>query len=457
LELRNAVPKYAGEGTHRQIPAAQTLERIGPHLRTIGVTRVANITWLDRVGIPVYNAIVPRSDDVLSVYNGKGPTPIDAKASAVMEAVERFSAWQPRTADVIASYNDLAASGQAAIDPLTVNLETDRRYRHGMPLSWLRGYDLLNEESVLVPQCLCGYYRRFHELRCFRIATTNGLASGNCLEEAVCHALCEVIERDDWTMAELVSNRLKQAVTKRAAGAAAEAADWLEDRYPSIDLSTLPAEAQHFVELFVNAGVRITLRNTTTATGLASVAAIAVEYVGETFATAHGGHAVHPDARVAVTRALTEAAQSRAVDIQGMREDISLPDDDVEPWNRHVNRNPNVDLSQWPYRESKAQASFGALPSTPSDDVMADIRLMLDQLRACGIARAVAVDLSVSCLPAKVVRLVVPGMEAWALDQSKLGPRSSAHWNGVLRELLEVRRQRRADPSEDGHQTGAEG
>ena len=55
---------------------------------SLGVTRLANITGLDRVGIPVYAAVVPKSDGIISVYNGKGRRPIDAKVGALMEAID---------------------------------------------------------------------------------------------------------------------------------------------------------------------------------------------------------------------------------------------------------------------------------------------------------------------------------------------------------------------------------
>jgi len=74
VKLRSRVPKVNGSGVHREFTAADTYRRVAPYLRRAGVTRVADITWLDRIGIPVYNAISPRSNDVISVYNGKGLT-----------------------------------------------------------------------------------------------------------------------------------------------------------------------------------------------------------------------------------------------------------------------------------------------------------------------------------------------------------------------------------------------
>ncbi|MFJ8025534.1 hypothetical protein [Streptomyces sp. NPDC096311] len=76
-------------GTHRTCPPAQTWARIAPLLTAAGVTRIADVTWLDDIGIPVYQAISPANNH-LSVYQGKGLDHISAKVSAAMEAIERW-------------------------------------------------------------------------------------------------------------------------------------------------------------------------------------------------------------------------------------------------------------------------------------------------------------------------------------------------------------------------------
>lgn len=63
--------KHFRRGTHRLVPPEVTWERIRPILRTLGITRVADVTGLDDVGIPVHQAIRPASH-TLSVSQGKG-------------------------------------------------------------------------------------------------------------------------------------------------------------------------------------------------------------------------------------------------------------------------------------------------------------------------------------------------------------------------------------------------
>ena len=91
-------------GFHRICPPEDTLARVWPLLSTVGVTRVSDITGLDRIGVPVWSSVVPKSRDILSVYNGKGTTPVAARTSAVMEAVERYAAALPLRPVVVATH-----------------------------------------------------------------------------------------------------------------------------------------------------------------------------------------------------------------------------------------------------------------------------------------------------------------------------------------------------------------
>lgn len=438
MRLRSRVRKALGVGVHRELPAASTFERMAPHLRVIGVTRVADITGLDRIGIPVYNAICPRSRDSISVYSGKGATPIDAKTSAVMEAAERYFAALPRRPATVAGYAQLADADRSALDPCDFNLELHPEYRPELPISWVEGYDLMNEESVLVPRFLAGYHQVFHETPCYRIATTNGIASGNSLEEAICHGLTELIERDDWTMADLISNRLGRVLDPDALDPdlAAAVSRWLRQCHPSIDPGSLPAESARLAERFWSAGAEVELKDLTSATGIPTILATVSEDLGPTFSRSHQGAGTHPDRDVALMRALTEVAQSRVVDMSAVREDFSLPTDEVEPWFMHGRRAGPARDDAWAHHSSGRTSPFSELPSYPSDDVVVDIRLMLDRLAARGLGRAVVVDLSPADLPVKVVRVIVPGLESFVLDRSRLGPRGTAVVNDTLHALL---------------------
>ena len=78
-------------GFHRGVTPEETLDRVLPLASRIGITRLCDITGLDRTGIPVWSSVMPKSLDVLSVYNGKGATHTAAKVGAIMEAFERHA------------------------------------------------------------------------------------------------------------------------------------------------------------------------------------------------------------------------------------------------------------------------------------------------------------------------------------------------------------------------------
>ncbi|MEV4457142.1 YcaO-like family protein [Microbispora sp. NPDC049633] len=442
MRLRRHIPKINGTGAHREVSSEVTWDRVRPHLRRAGITRVADITWLDRVGIPVYNAISPRSHDVISVYNGKGARPIDAMTSAVMEGIERFSAWLPVRPAAIASYEELSAQGRPVLNPRDYNLKLSRHYRDDAPISWVEGFDLLNEESVLVPQDGAVYNMKMHEPPTYEISTTNGLASGNSLEEAICHALCEVIERDSITIAELLSSQLSQVLEKGLHVERQPAAifERLKELHPHLDMESLPPRVQALVQQFHTAGIEMRLINITTDLGVASFMAATAEDLGPTVSQGHGGFGTHPDAEVALLRAISECAQGRAVDIQAMREDISLPGEDVPRHLYHVRRSSTLDKGGWAWRPVGARVRMSDIPSRPSEDIIADIEFMLGRLRSCGIRRAVVVDLSPPGIPVNVVRLLVPHLESWGVDYSKLGERGAGAWTRALNELAEKKR-----------------
>jgi ribosomal protein S12 methylthiotransferase accessory factor len=95
---------------------AETLA-LEPAIRALyGITRVADLTQLDRIGIPVYSAVVPDARDSVSVYAGKGTTHEAARAGAIMEAAERGAVRRATTAPRTGkrSSNGLASGNTAS-------------------------------------------------------------------------------------------------------------------------------------------------------------------------------------------------------------------------------------------------------------------------------------------------------------------------------------------------------
>jgi YcaO-like protein with predicted kinase domain len=86
------------KGTIRQISPRETIERARSVFANVGITRVANVTGLDSIGVPTWIAVRPLARS-LSVSQGKGLTHELAVASAVMECIEFHHAEMGLRAD----------------------------------------------------------------------------------------------------------------------------------------------------------------------------------------------------------------------------------------------------------------------------------------------------------------------------------------------------------------------
>jgi ribosomal protein S12 methylthiotransferase accessory factor len=389
IRLQSCRKAYAKE-TQRTVPPEETLELARAKLPAAGITRVADITNLDRIGIPVFSSIRPTAEaGAISVYNGKGATPIEAEVSAMMEGIERYSGEMDGREIVTGRYSDLSAD-RNAIDP--ADLILPERVPADMVVPWVAGYDVMQGEEVLVPA-----HAVFHPLpvtcgRLFR-TNTNGLASGNTIEEAVFHALMEVVERDAWSLVE---------VTKRTG--------------PQIE-GVMDGLAADLLAKFAAAGVEITLRDITSDTGIPTVAAVADDVVLKDPALLTIGMGSHTSARIAVLRALTEVAQSRLTQIHGAREDTDTAD-----VRRMIGYERTKRLNRHWFAEN-GSIEFAAMPSFDSDDFLTDIGHVTGLLAQAGLSRVIVADLTRPEIGIPVVRVIVPGLEMYAMDQDRMGRR----------------------------------
>ena len=83
--------RFKTAGLTRTVPPDETVRRHGELGRRLGITRIADVTGLDRIGIPTFSAIVPDSGDYLSVYMGKGSRRADARAGIQSSSPRRVS------------------------------------------------------------------------------------------------------------------------------------------------------------------------------------------------------------------------------------------------------------------------------------------------------------------------------------------------------------------------------
>jgi YcaO-like protein with predicted kinase domain len=411
------------DGIDRLVPAAQTVGSVTAIAESFGVTRLADITGLDRVGIPVYSAIVPDSDDDLSVYNGKGIRAVDAKAGALMEAIERQTALKTRFPFVEDSFLNLRKS-RPVLDPKSINQELAPTYSDDHVYSWIEGLDIVAGRPCWVPAKFAGFncYDVPHPA-CFTLTDTNGLASGNCREEAICHALCELAERDAWTMVELGAHQMPRE--RRAFAVGIEARDGPDDleMFPCVDLGS-----NELLTKFCQAGLFPAVRDMTSTMGVPAFFASVTEESITGYPMAHCGLGANPNAEVAARRALLELAQSRCVDIQAVREDIKEPGTVAEHFAMHTRRVNVIDHNSWYFGGSKHRRKLSDVPSHSFPTIEEDLRFLVEHFAASGLHQIIVIDFTSNLTTYSVVRVIVPGIESWVLDHGRLGPRAIEFW-----------------------------
>jgi ribosomal protein S12 methylthiotransferase accessory factor len=384
-----ATPKHHLSGTHRACEPAETWSRLAPRLSEFGITRVGDITGLDRIGIPVWIAVRPNSRS-LSVSQGKGLDHVAARVSAAMECVEIAHAEQPARPLRFESYAELREVAEV-VDVSTLPPARNSLFTPERKLLWIEAYDLLRGASVWVP------YEMVHTDATVPwmpgsgafLASTNGLASGNNLAEAVLHGLCEVIERDALAMWEFSGEEF-QAATR-------------------LDLSTTsdPVVGE-LLERYSRAGISVMAWDITGDVGIPVVQCVIFDTGADPLfkpMPAAFGAGCHPSRVVALTRAMTEAAQSRLTVIAGSRDDFgraryrTTQDPEALEYNRGL------------VTEQPAVLPFGSLPTWTSETVDGDLRRVLDLLRGVGVPQVLAIDLSIEGMPVSVARVIVPVLE----------------------------------------------
>jgi thioglycine synthase len=387
MKLGPCIKTYKDD-THRALPPEVTQERVEAKMPAAGITRVADITNLDRIGIPVFSSIRPMADrGAVSVYNGKGATPAEARVSAMMEGLERYSA-EVRDRDLkIARYSSL---GTGALNPVDLILPAGADADAEIP--WVLGWDIMNDVEIQVPANAVFHPLSSDYQRLFR-TNTSGLASGNVIEEAIFHGLAEVIERDAWALVEMTRN--------------------MGPLISDVDES----HARQLLDKFAAAEVDVYLRDITSDIGVATCAAVADDVLLRDPTLLTTGMGTHTSARIAVLRALTEVAQSRLTQIHGAREDTTLADfrkqigyDRTKRINRH-------------WFEASEKKSFSEIESFESDDFLLDIKYMLKKLAEAGLDQVVVVDLTREEIGVPVVRVIVPGLEVAGVDPERVGKR----------------------------------
>lgn len=381
--------KRLDRGTHRVVTAAETLIRLRPLLAPVGITRVANVTGLDLLGIPVVMVCRPNARS-LAISQGKGRELDAAKASGVMESLELYHAERICLPLVLATHNELRYSRQVVKVqrlPRTVhsNFHNDRA------LLWVEGSDLLTQRRKLLP------FELVHTNFVLPLPTgsgafvlsSNGLASGNHILEAIVHGLCEVIERDAATL-HWLQGEAEQA-RRRV-------------RLSSVD----DPDCRRLLDLLDAADMRVGIWDITSDVGVPAYRCIIAERDRGSFRSIGPieGYGCHLARGTALSRAITEAAQGRLTLIAGARDDNDRrryqDSKDAALYGRSIK-----ELSR------DGQRAFHECEERVHADLDQDLSWILERLAAAHVDEVLVVDLSKREFQVPVVRVVVPGLETY--------------------------------------------
>ena len=265
-----------------------------------GVTRLADVTGLDRIGMPVWQAVRPLSR-ALSVHQGKGARDADAQVGALLEAVESHWAEEFDQAGPICRFDDLAPAERApTLGDFAARGDAPP---DNVPYRWAEARDVLTGDRLYLPFELVSLdFTRLVPSRFDR--SSNGVAAGATVDEALAAALNELIERDavlEW-----------------------ESGGLLHCTASTLRIETVPFDWFHFWrDRLRSLGIAVRISSAHSLTGtpvfVCELNDRSPDVAAYQLICGYGSHA---DPEVALFRALSEAIQARATYIAGAREDL---------------------------------------------------------------------------------------------------------------------------------------
>jgi len=352
-------------GTYRRLPPKHTLSAILPLAERYGVTRLADVTGLDRIGIPVFQAIRPMARS-MTVSQGKGLTRTAARVSALMEAIELHCAEL-----VAPDAFGLRQEGDSAADGVKGEI------------GWCRGTDLLSGRATRVPHAHVSM--DYAQIGTPPAASSNGLASGNDRTEAIVSSLCELIERD----AQSRWLGRPAAIRQRAA----IDPDTITDPVGLRLLRTLRA-----------AGLGFRLWSFGEDHGVAAIACAVYDLSSHSALVLPPtmGAGAHLEPGIALARAVTEAVQIRATLIAGARDDLTERDYNA----------PQLQRLRFLLESSGAAAPrqrWSSLRSRSTACLARDRDLLLAAATNAGASQIACIDLGEAGSPTAVVKILTPG------------------------------------------------
>lgn len=368
-----------------------------------GVSRVVDTTWLDKIGIPVYASVRPDAVGTLCVHAGKGFTHAEAKIGALMEAIE-FSFAVVGKSKVTWSLGN----AQSVLDSFG---NAFAFYEFGMLLGCsahpddkfgvVAAQEIMHQlGQVLVPAELVYMPYRESSSKSLFGTSTNGLASGNSVEEATVHGLAEVMERH------------------------VSSFEYLKNESALVSMEDAPTKVRQMASMVEAAGLRCYLRYSPNEFGMAYFSAYVLDKDEYSSISIANGAALHPISEIAAVRAVAEAVQSRLTCIHGGRDDLIqrfelMAKVGVDQEYQSVRHHRGV------VSNSSRVIAFSEIPDFSFRIAyLGDAQeLMFEALKAAGMNHVARVVFTEPDYPFQIVRIIVPGAEMYEYRLERVGPR----------------------------------
>ena len=419
LELKSRKKTFTADGGHRSSLPEETFERYQHHISPITgvVSSLSRLSEDDKNGLTYsyqagHNFALMNNNMFFLLKNlrgrsgGKGMTDMQAKVSAICEAIERYSGvFRGDENYQRATYEEL---GAAAIHPNDLMNFSDDQFKnrlewnkahshsayHMVPeifdehrtIDWTPVWSLTTSQLKYVPGAYCYYGHSDLKQNFFCTCDANGNAAGNTKEEAILQGFMELVERDSVCL-------------------------WWYNRLPKpgVDLDSFnepyfTALAEHFRTI----NREFWVLDITSDFGIPAFAAISrrVDREVEDIVLGFGAHF---DPRLAVLRALTEVNQFLPAVTKKAADGSTaywFPDKEAIEWWK------TATLATQPYLVPDSNVPFRKATDYPhlaSDDLLEDVN------RCVGIAERLGMEMLVldqtrPDIGLPVVKVMVPGM-----------------------------------------------
>jgi ribosomal protein S12 methylthiotransferase accessory factor len=389
---------------------AQAVNAVGRAelLNDFGISRVADLTGLDAVGLPVHTCVRALSETV-SIHAGKGLEPAYSRCGAIMEAIEFHAGEHPTGPFRIARAIELPEEERLPLEdcfPTRSSILSELT-----PIAWEEATNIQNGAPKLVPSDLLWLVTRIKDQPLMYVQMgSNGLASGGSVEDAILSGLYECIERDAWTINQYLLD-----------------SGMLLTRTP---LANVSERIETCIRRIESANLRLHLFDITTDYNIPVFSAMILDLSGRCAGT-FGGYGCHLNAEIAALRAITEAAQARCCYISGARDDLFRRQFLLmKRMNQHKLHELFQELPVGPLLSEYRRVSF--------PDVRSELRYLLRLIKGVGISEVFVKEMGSYLGGAvQVVRVFSPQTEPFRFDHHSPGLRCLSYAQRKIKALAE--------------------